>query len=82
MASEKRHRFEKEHTMTQPEKALYIVNAQATAGGDDAFRGDVNPGAGNDPENHPHSANFALPRRRMTVSAVSSLPIWASFLAA
>jgi hypothetical protein len=68
--------------MTQPERALYIVKAQATAGGDGAFRGGVNPGAGNDPENHPPSANFAVPRRRMSISAVSSSPIWRSLLAA
>jgi hypothetical protein len=68
--------------MTQPERALYIVKAQATGGGHDALRGDVNPGAGNDPENHPPSANLALPRRRMSISAVSSSPVWRSFLAA
>jgi hypothetical protein len=73
---------EKELTMTLPERALYIVKARVTSGGDEAFRSDVIPESGNDPENHPPSANFALPGRRMSVSAVSSSPIWRSFLAA
>jgi hypothetical protein len=37
---------------------------------------------GNGPENHPPSANLALPRRRLNTSAVSSSHFWRGCLAA
>lgn len=39
-------------------------------------------GTGHGPENHPPSAQLALPRKRMNISAVSSSPFWRSSVAA